>query len=684
MKELAPPHTLESFPEPGSGLLRAYVAAGIAYARKLVVTVAALVAIMLIAGQSAQAHTVEICWQDVGAVTTFYAGTYHSPFEGPSPVGGIIVDGFEYPFSGWIYPAALPAGVHCVRPDPSAPAVVHYQTFTSSFPGGAHTVSFTATNAVQSPWTSFPQLSFGGGACADADFDGICNDVDACPLDIANDGDADGICANVDNCPLNYNPGQEDANHNGQGDACEGVVCGNGLRQGSEQCDDGNIAGGDGCSAICTLEVADSPPVAKAGPDQAVNEGQLVALDGTASGDPDGDALSYAWSQVGGTAVSLSAINAGQPTFNAPTVAAGGETLTFQLTVTANGKSATDTVSVNVVNVNHTPVAEAGADQTVAEGSPAALDGTASFDIDSDAVTYTWTQVGGTPVTLTGANTASPSFAAPYVGSGGAPGVVDTLVFKLTVADGFAPDAPPAGYTFANVADTVSVKITNINNAPVANAGPDNTLNENGAVQLNANGSGDPDGDALTYSWAQVGGPAIALAGGTTAAPSFTAPFVSPGGSDLTFEVTANDGFGGTSKDTVVIHVQNVNDPPLASAARPSVDCIWPPNHQLVLVSILGVSDPDSNATITINKVTQDEPTQGLGDGDTPVDAVVNADGTVLLRAERSGKGDGRVYRIHFTASDLEGSSSGVVTVCVPRDKKSVAVDGGGLFNSTW
>jgi cysteine-rich repeat protein len=661
----------------------AQIRAGLVFGRKLALTVVALAAFMMIAAQSAEAHTTTICWKDVGPVTTFYAGSYHSPFEGPSPVGKIIVDGFGYPFSGWIYAAALPAGVQCVQPDPFAPAVVHYQTFTSSFPAGSHTISFDTTTVIQSPWTNFPALSFGGGACADADFDGLCNNVDACPLDAANDGDGDGKCANVDNCPLNFNPDQADVNNNGQGDVCEGVVCGNSLKQGSEECDDGNIAGGDGCSAICTLELADSPPIANAGLDQAVNEGQTVTLNGSASNDPDGDALSYGWSQIGGTSVALSALNVSQPTFAAPTVALGGETLTFRLTITANGKNSTDTVSISVVNVNHTPVAEAGADQMISEGAPVTLDGAASFDIDSDAITYTWTQVSGPAVSITGANTAAPIFTAPSVGSSGAPGVVATLVFQLTVSDGFSQDAPPAGYTFANVAATVSVQITNVNNAPAADAGPDNTLNENSAVQLNSNGSSDPDSDALAYSWTQVGGPAVTLSDSTTATPSFTAPFVSPGGADLSFEVTADDGFGGTSKDVVVIHVQNMNDPPMASAARPSVALLWPPNHQLVLVSILGVSDPDNNATITIDKVTQDEPTEGLGDGDTPVDAIINADGTVLLRAERSGKGDGRVYHIHFTASDLEGSSSGVVTVSVPHNKKSVAVDGGGLFNST-
>ena len=100
-------------------------------------------------------------------------------------------------------------------------------------------------------------------------------------------------------------------------------------------------------------------------------------------------------------------------------------------------------------------------------------------------------------------------------------------------------------------------------------------------------------------------------------------------------------------------------------------------------VGITGLADPTTTTTITITGVTQDESTNGQGDGDTPIDAVINADGTVLLRAERSGTGDGRVYHVSFTASDMEGSASGVVKVSVPHSPKKPAIDSGQHFNST-
>jgi hypothetical protein len=124
------------------------------------------------------------------------------------------------------------------------------------------------------------------------------------------------------------------------------------------------------------------------------------------------------------------------------------------------------------------------------------------------------------------------------------------------------------------------------------------------------------------------------------------------------------------------------NQPPVCSGS-PSVAELWPPDHSMRSVSINGVTDPDGDATnITINSVFQDEPVNGLGDGDTAPDATGVGTATASVRAERSGTGDGRVYVIAYTATDGRGGScSGTVEVSV-RHSQGKGPKGGPAVNS--
>ena len=133
------------------------------------------------------------------------------------------------------------------------------------------------------------------------------------------------------------------------------------------------------------------------------------------------------------------------------------------------------------------------------------------------------------------------------------------------------------------------------------------------------------------------------------------------------------------------------NQPPDCSEAYANPDCLWPPNHKFVDVSIMGVTDPDGDpVTITINAITSDEPTasdKGSGGAKHAPDASGTGTDTASVRAERSGNGDGRVYVIQFTAIDGRGGEcEGSVTVKVPHDQSSEeceAIDNGQDYDAT-
>ena len=275
---------------------------------------------------------------------------------------------------------------------------------------------------------------------------------------------------------------------------------------------------------------ANQAPIANAGPDQTVSDGdgngsEIIALDGSQSADPDGTIVSYEWSDgtviLGSGALATAEFPIG--------------THTMILTVADDtGAIGTDTVEVSIP-ANQPPVADAGPDQAVNDGDTdgtetVTLDGSRSVDPDGMIASYEWSEGGtilGTGATLT------------------VPFSTGVRTVMLTVAD----------VTGATGSDTVVVTVA-ANQPPTADAGPDQTVsdtdgNDVASVTLDGSGSSDPDGHIVAYEWRE----GAALLG--TAVTCTTD--VSVGTHTMTLTVT--DEYGAQSADEVLVTVVSQPQP---------------------------------------------------------------------------------------------------------------------------
>jgi hypothetical protein len=153
----------------------------------------------------------------------------------------------------------------------------------------------------------------------------------------------------------------------------------------------------------------------------------------------------------------------------------------------------------------------------------------------------------------------------------------------------------------------------------------------------------------------------------------------------LTYTGTIASPFTRTDTFSGAAFVASFNLPPDCSGAVPSISTIWPPNHKFVDIQVLGVTDPDGDPiTITIVDIFQDELVDTSGDGSFAPDGKGVGTDTAIIRAERLGSGNGRVYHIFFTADDDSGGAcDDEILVEVPHDIKDIPIDDGALYDST-
>jgi len=225
------------------------------------------------------------------------------------------------------------------------------------------------------------------------------------------------------------------------------------------------------------------PPVANAGADGNVQlpqeEGQvtIVTLSGAGSSDPYLGIAKYAWEQTAGKPVELEGADTINPTFTVPASVSAGDRMTFQLTVTdQGGLTSSDSMDIVYYDDNIYPVAAAGEDRTVSQGSTVVLNGTGSADPDGSISAYTWIQTDGPPVNLINPNTAIPYFEAPTDNNS-----AETFTFRLQVTDN------------GGLTDTDDVSIT-VSGPLIANI--DASIFTGGRVILDGSSSADQNATA--------------------------------------------------------------------------------------------------------------------------------------------------------------------------------------------
>jgi len=247
-----------------------------------------------------------------------------------------------------------------------------------------------------------------------------------------------------------------------------------------------------------------------------------------------------------------------------------------------------DLVVMNGTAGADAPVAYAGENRTVPENTHVLLAGTQNGGDAS--VVFNWLQVRGTHVALENGTSRSPGLTTPKL--------LDDrpmdLTFRLVVSDEGRVSRP----------SYVTLHVVPNNHAPQANAGGTFRFAPGATATLDASGSTDADNDTLTYTWTQVQGPTVTLAGADTAHPTFTMPSAFDG--LLAFQVRVSDGRLAT-QDIAFVEAGSVAPTPASPAphgvpqapvAQPQVQAaatsanlgwlLWVAIGAVALVAVLG------------------------------------------------------------------------------------------------
>ena len=334
-------------------------------------------------------------------------------------------------------------------------------------------------------------------------------------------------------------------------------------------------------AATAPAVVVNQTPVSNAGADVTITlPTNSVALDASASYDPDGSIVAYYWVEKSGPSTySIANVSAAQTTVS--NLVQGVYVFTLQVRDNAGviGYS-TKTITVNaaaqavVASGNQAPVANPGAGLNLSlPTNSTTLDASASFDPDGSIVAYYWMQTSGPSTSSIGNAVAAKTSLGNLVQG--------IYVFTLQVKDN-AGVVSSATKTIA-----VNAASTSTNQTPVSNGGADVTINlPTNSVSLDGSASYDPDGSLVAYYWAKVSGPSTYTIGNVSAVKTTLSNLVQ-GIYIFTLQVRDNAGVISYSNKTIF-----VNQPPVAN---PGADVSIGLPTTSVALDASGSYDPDGS-----------------------------------------------------------------------------------------
>lgn len=289
----------------------------------------------------------------------------------------------------------------------------------------------------------------------------------------------------------------------------------------------------DDVTVIVNSTAANQLPLANAGADQSITL-PVNSLTLSGSGfDADGTIAQYTWSKISGPGVTMSGSTT--PSLGISNLVEG--TYVFRLRVTDDdGGTGTDDVRVTVMAAatNQSPVANAGADQILVSPNDAITLFGSGSDPDGTVVLYAWTKQSGPSATLANQSTPTLSVSGMIEGS---------YVFRLTVTD------DDGSIDTDDV--TVTVNATAVNQAPVADAGADQTIILPTAIGTLPGAGSDTDGSIVKYTWLKVSGPSVTMTDASTATLSVSNLVEGT----YVFRLTVEDNDAATASDDVSVIV---------------------------------------------------------------------------------------------------------------------------------